>query len=98
MKGRARGGKGSATTVDACAHALCWARRFGYPTMPKVSPNRAMYKGLPTFRAGGVTSRTDYFQVDEGGGHKTALTPSYFSHNHFSSSLADAGGERLSKW
>lgn len=64
--------------------------------MPNVDPNRAMYKGLPTFRAGGVTSRIDYFQVDEGRGHKTALAPSYFSHNHFSSSLADAEGEGAS--
>lgn len=54
-----------------------------------------MYQGLPTFRAGGVTSRTDFLRVEEGSGHKSALTPTYFSHNHFSSSLAAAKGGRF---
>ena len=59
------------------------------------SPNRAMYKGLPTFRAGGVASCIDSAAraADDGGGsHKTALTPTFFSHDHFSSSLADTEG------
>lgn len=60
--------------------------------MQGIIPNRAMYKGLPTFRAGGVTSCIDTLRVDDGNGHKSALTPTYFSHNHFSSSLADAEG------
>lgn len=89
-KKRARAGEASAT-AHACAHGR------GNSTMPNASPNRAMYKGLPTFRAGGVTSRKDYFQLDEGNGHKTALAPSYFSHNHFSSSLSDANGERVNQ-
>lgn len=60
------------------------------------SPSRAMYKGLPTFRAGGVASCIDYSSVrgdyEGGGGHKSALTPTFFSHDHFSSSLADTEG------
>ncbi|CAM9382975.1 unnamed protein product [Ectocarpus sp. 6 AP-2014] len=43
-----------------------------------------MNQKLPTFRAGGVTSRVDLVRGD----HKSALAPSYFSHNHFSSPLA----------
>ncbi|CAM9858287.1 unnamed protein product, partial [Ectocarpus sp. 13 AM-2016] len=43
-----------------------------------------MNQKLPTFRAGGVTSRIDLVRGD----HKSALAPSYFSHNHFSSPLA----------
>lgn len=54
-----------------------------------------MYKGLPTFRAGGVMSRADYLRPDGGSNHKTALTPSYFSSNHFSSSLAGMDGEDI---
>lgn len=61
--------------------------------MPSTSPKRPMYKGLPTFRAGGVTCRTDYLR-EEGTDHKSALTPTYFSHDHFSSSLAAAKGGR----
>ncbi|CAM9288605.1 unnamed protein product [Ectocarpus fasciculatus] len=43
-----------------------------------------MNQKLPTFRAGGLTSRIDLVRGD----HKSALAPSYFSHNHFSSPLA----------
>lgn len=60
--------------------------------MPSTSPKCPMYKGLPTFRAGGVTARTDYLRAEEGSGHKSALMPTYFSHDHFSSSLAAAKG------
>lgn len=63
-----------------------------YLEMPSTSPKRPMYKGLPTFRAGGVASRTDYLRVEDDSGHKSALVPTYFSHNHFSSSLAAAKG------
>lgn len=59
------------------------------------SPSRAKYKGLPTFRAGGVASCMDSAvraAHDGGGSHKTALTPTFFSHDHFSSSLADTEG------
>lgn len=49
--------------------------------------------GLPTFRAGVSTARHDIgTRVDDGINHKSALKPSFFSHNHFSSSLADNGG------
>ncbi|CAM9948679.1 unnamed protein product [Scytosiphon promiscuus] len=48
---------------------------------------------MATFRAGGVTSRINSLRkpdaADEGSGHKTALTRTYFSRNHFSSPLAD---------
>lgn len=55
-----------------------------------------MHKELPTFRAGGVAARANAssFGADEtnNSNRKTALTPSFFSNNHFSSSLADAEG------
>ena len=59
-----------------------------------------MCKGLPTFRAGGIASsfidygvRADQSGGGGSGGHKkTALTPTFFSHDHFSSSLADTEG------
>ena len=64
------------------------------------SPSRATQKGLPTFRAGGVASCIDSsVRAEEGGGsHKTALTPTFFSHDHFSSSLADTEGVGIGRW
>ncbi|CAM9565022.1 unnamed protein product, partial [Hapterophycus canaliculatus] len=56
---------------------------------------------MATFRAGGATSRINSLRVadsaDEGSGHKTALTPTYFSRNHFSSPLADAADPMMKR-
>lgn len=71
--------------------AFALPRADGCPVM-RNTPNPAMYKGLPTFRAGGVTSCIDDVRADEGTNRKTALTPSYFSHDHFSSSLTNTEG------
>lgn len=60
------------------------------------SPGAGMNKGLPTFRAGGSTARNDLGtrRVDDGINHKSALKTSFFSHDHFSSSLAKSEGMR----
>lgn len=53
-----------------------------------------MHKGLPTFRAGGSTSRNNLAtsRDEDGVNHKSALKPSFFSHDHFSSSVAKSEG------
>lgn len=58
------------------------------------------HKGLPTFRAGGSTARNDLAtsRVDDGINHKSALKTSFFSHDHFSSSLAKSEGVRFEQF